>query len=171
MKRAYVTALGGMIAALSLVLMFFAVLFPFAQLVLPGAAGILLISAVYEMGEGWAFLIYVAVGILSMLLPTSKDAALYYIFFLGHYPVLKSYLERIKNKYLKWLVKIVIFNVCVGAALLISIKIFGMPDDMFGYGYIATALILNFAFVVYDIAVSRLIVLYCTRLHKIIRKS
>jgi hypothetical protein len=108
---------------------------------------------------------------LSLLLPSSKDAAIYYIFFFGHYPIIKSFLEKIKNKPLKWAAKLVIFNACVWAALFVSIKLMGIPDDMLKYGYIVTAVLLNVTFVVYDIAVSRLIMLYNYRLRKIIGRK
>jgi hypothetical protein len=170
-KRTFAIALGGMLAALSIVLMFFAMLFPFAQLVLPAMAGILLVCAVFEMGEGWAFLIFVAVGILSLLLPSSKDAAIYYIFFFAHYPIIKSFLEKIKNKPLKWAAKLVIFNACVWAALFVSIKLMGIPGDVLKYGYLVTAVLLNVTFIIYDIAVTRLILLYNYRIRKIIGRK
>ncbi len=169
--RTYIIALGGMLAALSVVLMFFAIMFPFIELVLPAMAGILLISAVYEMGEGWAFLIYAAVGLLSLLLPSSKDAAIYYILFFGHYPIVKSFLERIKNKPIKWVAKLFVFNVCAGAALIVAVKVLGLPSNIFQYGYAVTALLLNATFIVYDIAVSKLIILYNYRLHKIVGRK
>ena len=169
-KKTYFVALGGMLAALSVTLMFFSALFPIANLVLPGMAGVLLICAVYEMGEGWAFIIFAAVGILSLLLPTSKESAIYYIFFLGHYPIVKSYIERLKAKPLKWAVKLITFNICVAAALIVSVKIFGFTDNMFKYGYVFLALLLNVTFVVYDIALSGVVRLYSTRIRKIMRK-
>lgn len=174
MKRTYAVALGGIIAALSTLIMLFAAIFPIAELALPALAGVLLIAAVFEIGEGWAFLIFAAVSILSLIMPSNKDAAIYYIFFLGHYPVLKSYLERINNKYLKWAAKLAIFNICSVAAVFVIIKISGMPDDFAKHGFALVttvlAVALNVTFVVYDVAVSRLTVLYNRRLRRIIGK-
>lgn len=159
-----------MLAALSVTLMFISALFPIAELVLPAIAGILLICAVYEMGEGWAFLIFAAVSILSLLISPSKSSAIYYIFFLGHYPILKSFIERIKNKVLKWVIKIAVFNICVAGALFVSIALFGLSGDMFKYGYLVLAVLLNVTFVVYDIAISGFVGLYSTRIRKIMHK-
>jgi len=169
-NKTYAVALGGVIAALSAALMLFSAVFPLAEFVLPASAGILLIAAVYEVGEGWALLIYAAVGLLSFLLPSNKDSAVYYILFLGFYPVLKSYLERIKNIILKWAVKLIIFNASSAASVFVLVKLLGITDDMFKYGYLFAALLLNLTFVVYDLAVSRLIVLYNFRLRKFIRR-
>lgn len=174
MKKTYAVALGGIIAALSVVIMFFAAIFPIADLVLPGIAGVLLIAAVYEIGEGWSFLIFAAVSLLSLLLPSDKNAAVYYIFFLGHYPIVKSYIERIKNKYAVWALKLLVFNICAAAAVFVIIKISGMPDNLLKYNFalVATAyaVLMNVTFVVYDIAVSRLAVLYSLKLRKFIGK-
>lgn len=172
MKKTYAVALGGIIAALSVVIMFFAAIFPIADLVLPGLAGVLLIASVYEIGEGWSFLIFAAVSLLSLLLPSDKNAAIYYIFFLGHYPIVKSYIERIKNRYAKWAVKFAVFNICSAAAVFVVIKISGMPDNLLKYNFAlvaaAYAAIMNVTFIVYDIAVSRLTILYNRKLRKII---
>lgn len=170
-RKTHYIALGGVLAALSLVLMLLSAVVPIAELVLPAMAGILLICAVCEMGEGWAFLIFVAVGLLSILLLPSKSTAIYYIFFLGHYPILKSFIERIKNKPLQWAAKLVLFNICAAASLYLVITFFGVPQNMFKYGgYPVLALILNAAFVIYDIALSGLVAVYVTRLKKILNK-
>ena len=50
MKTSRKVALGGMVTALSLVLMFLTGVFPFATFALPGIAGLLLIMVVIEMG-------------------------------------------------------------------------------------------------------------------------
>lgn len=55
MKNTYKIALGGMITALSVLLMFLTGLFPMATYALPAIAGVLLISAVIEIGSGYAF--------------------------------------------------------------------------------------------------------------------
>ena len=169
MKKTFFVALGGMVAALSMVLMFFSALTPVMKLVLPAMAGILLICAVCEMGEGWAFLIFAVVSLLSLLLPT-KAVAIFYIFFLGHYPILKSFIERIKYQPLKWAVKLVVFNICAAAALYLSITFFGFPNTALKYGYLPVALLLSVAFVVYDIALSGLVVLYGNRISKMIHR-
>lgn len=168
--KAYYIALGGMVAALSLIFMFLSAVFPAADLVFPALAGVLLICTLYEMGTGWSFLIFAVVGILSLLMLPTKEVALYYIFFLGHYPIIKSYIERISNKPLKWVVKIAVVNVCAAAVLLVSVWLFDFSSEIFEYGYALLALLLNAAFVVYDIALDRLAVLYRNRIQKIIRR-
>lgn len=163
-------ALGGMLAALSLLFMFLTVLFPIAEFVFPGIAGVLLIAAVYELGEKWAFGIFAVVGILSLLLPIEKSSAIYYIFFLGHYPIVKSYIERVKNKIVEWIVKVLFFNICAVAAFLVSVFVFNLNAATLKYGLLFTALLFNVTFVIYDLGVSNIVALYAVRLRKVFKK-
>ncbi|HEX2939174.1 MAG TPA: hypothetical protein VHO66_09695 [Ruminiclostridium sp.] len=169
--RTFFISLGGMITALSIAFMFLTLLFPIAEFVFPAMAGILLISAVYEMGEKRALIIFAAVGILSLLLPISKSSAIYYIFFFGHYPIVKSYIERIHNAVIKWIVKILFFNLCASGAFFVSVYLFSMDTVSIKYGILLTALVLNVSFVLFDIALDSLISVYGSRIRKIIKRQ
>lgn len=169
--KAYNIALGGMVAALSLVFMFLAMVFPQADLVFPALAGVLLICTLSEIGPGWSYMIFAAVGILSLLILPAKQVAVYYILFLGHYPITKCYIERIENKLLNWLAKLVVFNACTVLVLDICEWLFDFSGGILKYYYyLPTVLLFIAAFVVYDIALDKLAVLYSTRIHKIIHK-
>lgn len=166
----YTIALGGALTALSVVLMFLSALIPVGKLGLPAVAGVLLICAVFELGEGLAFLIFAAVSLLSLLLP-DKLAAVYYIAFLGYYPILKSFLERIKNKPLNWAAKLVVFNLCAAVVYYITIHIFGLTFGILKYGIVPVWLLLNAAFIVYDIAISGVARLYVARIGKLLHRK
>jgi hypothetical protein len=170
-KRANIVALGGIIAAMSLVLMLLSRLIPFTEMALPALAGVLLISAVLEAGAGWAFVMYIAVGLLSLFFALSNGAALYYILFFGHYTIIKSFVERIPNKPLQWVVKLLIFNVCAVAVYFMMTVFVGLPEKLFNYGMPVLLVLINAVFILYDIALSRLIVTYFHRIRKIIRRA
>lgn len=170
-SRTYNIVLGGIIAAMSIVIMLLTILLPIAELVFPALAGILLVCTVFEIGEKWSYIIFAAVGILSFVLLPDKSPAIYYILFLGHYPITKSYIERIKNKPLKWVVKIVIFNLLAAVtALLIK---FVLKIDTFSqmYMYLLMAAALNAAFIIYDIALNKMVLMYRLKWRKFIHKS
>lgn len=171
MKKTNIITLGGVLAAVSVVLMFLTNFIPIAQMALPAIAGVLLITMVLEAGSGWAFGVYVVVSALSLLLLGDKTPAIYYIFFFGHYPIVKNYIERLKNKPLQWLVKLAACNLCGAAVYLITTFVMGLPLDLPIKGvYVIPAAVLavNLVFVIYDFAVSRLIVLYVYRLRKML---
>lgn len=175
MKKSYGIALGGVLTALSVVLNLLTAVVPVANLALPAAAGVLLIAAVFELGRGGALLVYAAVGLLSLLLPADKSVALYYIFLFGHYPVLKTVLERIPGSALRWAAKFAVFNLCAGAAVAASWFLFGIGWKSFAglpvaAGAAVAVAALNLAFAVYDVAVSRLAEQYRLRLRKLISR-
>ena len=158
-------ALGGMVAALCIVLMMLTGLLPMAEFALPALAGVLLIMLVVEISPKWAFLVYLAVAILSLLLAPSKDSAVFFTAFLGWYPIAKSKLENIKKPVLEWVWKVLIFNISIGAGLAAAVYMFRLSDYveilqdsvwMLVLGW----LFLNAVFVIYDIALTRLITAY-----------
>ena len=151
-------------AALSLVLMLLTAVLPFGTYAFPCFAGILLTAIVIEFGAVWAIGVYAGVSVLSFLLVSDKEAALYYTLILGIYPVLKSFFERIRVKWLSFVLKLVYFNIVAVAAFYISIYLLGVPLEsfsLFGVNMPLLFLVLgNVVFVLYDICVTRLIAAY-----------
>lgn len=170
-SRTYNIVLGGIIAAMSIVIMLLTIILPIAEFVFPALSGILLVCTVFEIGEKWSYVIFAAVSILSFILLPDKSPALYYILFLGHYPITKSYIERIKSKPIKWTVKLVIFNILAAVtALLVK---FILKIDTFSqmYMYLLMAVALNAAFIIYDIALNKMVLMYRLKWRKFIHKS
>ncbi|MFQ9846006.1 MAG: hypothetical protein ACLRXC_03500 [[Clostridium] leptum] len=122
MSKSGKIALGGLLTALGVVLMFLTGLIPIGTYALPAIAGVLLIVAVIEIGAKWAWMIYAAVAVLSLLFAADKEAALLFVLFFGYYPVLKSFLERISNKVLSWISKFAVFNVAVVACFFLAVN-------------------------------------------------
>lgn len=170
-RQAHGVALGGMLTALSLVLLVLAGVVPAMQLVFTAAAGILLIAAVLDLHIKWAWGVFAAVTILGFLLCPDKSVVILYLFFFGHYPLFKNYIERLHNRIIQWVIKIPVFNGCLILAYLVIAKLFGVSTGALQYGYAITLLLANIAFVVYDIALSRLIVTYVYRVRKFLHRK
>ena len=168
------TALGGIIAAVSVVLMFLTSIIPTLTYAIPAAAGLLLLIMVIEIDKKWATVVYVAVSILSGLLIADKEAATMYIAFFGYYPIIKQPIEKHLNKYLCWVVKMLIFNASVIASYLLLIYVFNLTlDDLGEFTKIGLALLylaFNAVFVLYDIALTRLITAYLYKWQKQFRR-
>jgi hypothetical protein len=168
-------ALGGLLTALGVVLMFLTGLIPIGTYALPAIAGVLLIVAVIEIGAKWAWMIYAAVAVLSLLFAADKEAALLFVLFFGYYPVLKSFLERISNKVLSWISKFAVFNVAVVACFFLAVNFLQLPEDsftVFGIYLPWVFLILgNAVFLIYDIALSGLVATYVEKLHHRVTKT
>ena len=146
----YRVALGGIVAALCILTMFLAGILPALYIVLPMAAGILMMIMVAEVNVKWAVLTYCAVGILSMIVTFDKEAALLFVLFFGHYPILRFYIQKIRLKILRLAVKSLILFFYV------TVYLFGldqMLNEMNGFGKYGAWIILmvmNLIFVLYD---------------------
>ena len=169
-KNSTKTAIGGIIAALSIVLMLLTSVIPTLTYAIPAIAGLLLVIIVIEVNKKWAFGVYFVVGVLSMLLVADKEAAVMYVMFFGYYPIIKAMIENKLSKALSWFLKFLIFNVSMILAFLIVTYVFKVPfEEMKKYGAIAAWLLLalgNVVFLIYDIALTRLITLYMLKWRK-----
>lgn len=136
---------------------------------LPALSGVLLIAVVVEFGKSWAWPVYIAVSVLSLLLAGDKEAAMLFILFFGYYPILKSQIEKIHNRATVYLLKFAVFNVSMILGFFIGIQLLSVPKDSFTVAgiYLPWAFLLlgNFVFAVYDYALSLLVVSYFQRFH------
>lgn len=168
MRRSFRVAYGGLITGLSVICMFFTGVFPFAEYALPAMAGILLIAMVIEFGFKAALIAYAAVALLSFVVTPNKEAAVLFIAFLGYYPIVKGRIEMIRTIWLQWVIKVIIFNVALIASYWVVVNLLGMTQVLDDFGMIQNALALlwligNAVFILYDVAVTRLISFYVHR--------
>ena len=155
LKQSGKVALGGIMGALSLMIMFLTA-FPYMTYALPAIAGAVLIPVVIELGSKWAWMVYACVSFLSLLIAPSLEAKVMFIAFFGYYPIVKALLERQKNRVLEWVLKYLVFNVAVVSAYLLSLRFFGLDADsfvIFGVNVPLVFLLLgNVVFLLYDLA-------------------
>lgn len=174
MKQSSKTALGGIVSALSVTLMLLTAVIPFMTYALPLLAGALLILMVIEINKRWAFIVYVAVSLLAVLVVPDKEAAVFYIAFFGYYPIIKAPLEKHLPNVAEWIVKFLIFNASVVAGYLVSTYALGIPFDDMGdmgkYGVAVLLVLANAVFLAYDIMLTKFITLYLKKFRKSFRK-
>ncbi len=165
-RKSYNVALGGVVAALAVVLLFFTGVFPFATYALPALAGLLMVIIVIDFNLKWALSVYAVVSILSILITPDREAAIMFIAFFGYYPILKSVFEKLKFRVLEWVLKFLVFNVAVISAYYLIINFLGMPDimseieDLGEYGLWIFLGLANVTFLIYDIASTKVITMY-----------
>lgn len=177
LKQGEKMAFGGILSALSALLVLGAGLFPTMTYALPAISGILLVAAVIELGKRWAFFCYVVVAILSFFLGTDKEAALMFTLFLGYYPILKALLDPLRSRVLQWVLKLLVFNGAAAIVYLISVFLLGIPQESFTVGsfpvqwtLLALLLLGNVVFVLYDGAIGGIVFLYCSRIRPAVRR-
>ncbi len=137
--------------------------FPYLTYAIPAIAGLFIMVVVIEIDCKWALLSYFSSAVL-VFLSAEMESRLLYIFFLGYYPILKAIIEKWKKPIFEWLVKVLAFNCAVLLVYLIFAKPMGIDFDDFGalgrYGALITLGLGNVVFVLYDIAISRMAMLY-----------
>ena len=157
-RKSYRVALGGIVAGLCLMTMFLTGVFPVFYIAAPMAAGILLMILVEEVSTSWALLTYLAVSLLSLVVTYDKEASLMFIMFFGYYPLLRPYGMQFKNKLLRILWRFLLFNGFLVLDYWMTVYVLGLPtfDDEKAWMLAALALLANFVFLMYDIALGRM---------------
>ncbi len=117
-------ALGGILAALAVIIMSLGGLIPVATYVCPMLCAILQFTVLKFCGKRVAWAWYGAVSILSLILGPDKEAAAVFVF-LGYYPIIKPKMDTYP---LKWLWKGILFNVSVLVMYWLLIHLFGMAQ-------------------------------------------
>ena len=173
-KRTKALARAGLAAALGVTLLYLAGIFPSGKLALICAAGILTAFVRMDAGVPWSVGCFAATAVLALLLLPQKSVGLLYAAFLGYYPILKYALERLRKTSLRWLCKLAVFNLAFLSMLYLGA--FAVAGVLLPGGewpaMLASAeqgtmplLILggNAVFVLYDIALTRVILFYFRR--------
>lgn len=165
MKKTNQIALGGMMGALSVVCMLLTGLVPMADFALPAIAGVFLIPIVVDAGCKAAWTAFGAISILSAMIAPNKECALYYIALFGFYPIAKSLIERRKGRLFPWVCKLVLFNISAAVIVLSAMYLFLFPSytklmEEAWWLFVCGWILINGVFVLYDIALTRLITAY-----------
>ena len=161
MKPLSKLAFCGIFTAFGVILLLMTGLFPMAEFALPAIAGLLPVVLVIESEKKYAVLTFFATAILGAILCPLKESALYYAAFLGFYPIVKSSFEQCKSRITEWLCKICLFVVMAFLILFAGCFLgFFSAAALLAMGIpllCGSALLFLAAFIVYDLAVTRLI--------------
>ena len=149
---AAIIALGGVLAALAVVIMSLGTLIPVATYVCPMVSMLILQLVRKRCGSRIAWAWYGTVSILSLLMAPDKEAAAVFLA-LGYYPILKPKLDRRKGK---WLWKLLFFNAVTLLAYWLMMHLLGFDQitaEFAEMGIVLTAVMLllgNVTFILLD---------------------
>ena len=158
-------AICAMLSALGVVLLYIGSLVEVLDISMAAIASLFVIFAVIEYGAA-AWAIYAVTGILSAILLPNKLPAAMYLLFLGFYPIIKEKIEKINKKALQWGIKIAVFNLCLIVLIFLTNVVLALEFSKIFVFEAVFMLLANFTFVIYDIALTRLISLYLFRLRR-----
>ena len=127
-RMSFRVAFCGILAALMTVIMLVGPLIPTMTYVAPAAAGVFLIPVVWDFGGKAGGLLYAAVALLAFFLAPDKEAALCFVLLFGWYPVARPKLQHIRQKPVRLVVKLALFNAALLAIYALLLFVFVMPD-------------------------------------------
>lgn len=162
----------GLVAALSVVFMLLSYI-PYLTYTAPAIAGVFMMIIAIEISHKWAYASYIVSSVLIFLL-AENEAKILYILFFGIYPIAKGSIEMLRRRVPEYILKFLFFNLAMALEVAASIYLLGIPLESGGiadvYFYAIFAIVANIFFFIYDIALSRLVMLYMYRLHNRIRR-
>lgn len=166
-KGRFSAALGGVMAAGSLAVLWLACVVPSGRMGVAAAAGLFPMVTTLYAGPAAGYLCWAAAGLLGLILLPDKGVALLFLAFFGLYPVVKGGIESLRRLPLEWILKLVMFNLVLSLFWFILRELF-LPSPppwlgentplLFGVG--------NLAFIAYDTGLSQLIALLRQRLDR-----
>lgn len=176
-KDTYRVALGGLLTAAAVALMFLGSIIPLATFAVPAMASLCVLFFALEYNRSFAFVVYLAISLLSVFLVPDKEVAFLFLLFFGHYPILKGIFENFKSKIISWVSKFAVFNASILFLYWILINVLQLTAVVSDFAETTTAMLAallivgNIAFFVYDIALTQLITLYIYRIRPKLTKT
>ncbi|MDK2805473.1 MAG: hypothetical protein PWQ94_637 [Thermoanaerobacterium sp.] len=151
MLNAKSLSLGGVIAALNMVILFIASVMPTSRLFFLVVSSFAISIMVIETGSIGGLVFYLATSILSLILIPNKLISVYYICFFGFYGIIKSYIEKKRFRmYMELALKLIVFNISLFVVYIIFSRIFMMKVFVTALPFIAIFILLQISFLVYD---------------------
>lgn len=166
-KSSFNIAFGGMVSAICVVLEFSVGILPLFLYIFPMICALLMNVLLEECGVKTALCAYIGTAVISMILAPDKEAALLFAAFFGYYPIVRAYIMKLKSKLLRVVFKLALFNIAMICSYLLLIKLIGLEALGFeDVKWMWAALLAggNFAFLMFDIMLDRILIIYNLRL-------
>ncbi len=118
-----------MTTALGVVLMLVLGFTGIATYAAPLAVTMMLVPLQRDYGTGTALTVWLATGLLALMLVTDREQSIVYLTIYGWYPAVRPWLERLP-KVLAMLVKLLTFNGAVVGTYAVMLSVFGLDGGM-----------------------------------------
>ena len=152
------------LAALGVIFLTLGAFVEVLDLSMAAIASLTVVFAVIELKGKYPLLVYLVTSVLALLLLPSKTPALFYACFAGYYPILKAMFEGHFSRPVTWLLKLLSFCAATALIVFVGVKLLFPAGLVWQAWYIALLVPLGLVFVLYDVALTRLITFYMVRL-------
>ncbi len=160
---------GGIITALSLICLYMSNILPTNRLLFYAISSMFISAIVIEIGVPTAVITCIAIDILAFTILPNKILLIPYILFFGYYGILKYYIEKLNHIVIEWVIKILYYNSIMALIYYIVTKVMGETINIKNYLWFIIIL-LEVAFIIYDIGYSLGISYYNQHIRKRIKK-
>ena len=156
-----------MMAAVAFVLMLLGSLLDVLDITTACVASFAVVLVLLEAGYLWALLTYGTASLLSVLILGNKTPALFFAAFFGAYAILRFLIRKIDPLWFRWCVKVLSFNLMLMVGFVFWQFVFtvGSLEKVPFWLALIFFVLAQGAFVMYDIAIDRLIRIYFARFH------
>lgn len=167
MKITKKITLSAMAVALSAVFLVIGAFVSVADLLLGVVASLLMVFIFIEVGSPYTYFVWLGTTLAVFFLPSGMTVAVLYLFVFGLYPILKAYIER-APRFLWWPLRLVYANAVITVLLLLTELVLGTPffETELWYLKVGIWLLMNAAFVAYDMFLTAIIRLYINKYRK-----
>lgn len=159
-------ALCGVFCGLAVVILNLGGIIPLATFCAPAFAGICTFPVAVEFGFRAGGMVYLVCGILSLLFCPDREAACIFVFLLGYYPLVKPWLDKISNRMLQWVMKILLCNMAIAGCYFVLMTFLGSPElhkelmQATKSSLVVLIFLSNISFIIYDKALVNIFRLY-----------
>ena len=150
-----------MLTALGVVMMLLGAVIEVLDLSVGAIASLIVVFVFVEIGKPYHWLVWICTSLITALIYPGSALWIEYLLIFGIYPILKSYIERLP-KWSWWPIKLLYINAVVGMLALAMEKILGIPffEDEGTFMRVVFWILLNVAFVLYDVFLKVLLRVY-----------
>ncbi len=131
-KKTRIIAESGMLAAVSIVLLYLGSVIEVLDLTGAFLAGVAVLIMRVRWGRSSGWTVYAVTSTLALLIVPNKIPVLLYIFYGGLYPLLKAEIELICKPWLEWTIKTASVCLLYAAGVATAKFLFGLEDMDFG---------------------------------------
>lgn len=158
-------AYGGILLGLNIIILLLVNIIPINTLFLLGLASLPLSIIIMEFGPRIGIIYYFASIILSFLVMTNKAQWILYIFTFGLYGLVKYFIEKDRNIFVEYGLKLICANILIFISYMIVKAFVYVPVNLI------TIIIFEISFLVYDYVYSMFIDYYNKKLRRITKIS
>ena len=155
--------IGGISIALSLVILYLSTRISINTIAILTVASSIIPITIIKSDIKTSILVYIITSILSFFFLPINYSLLYILLF-GIYGITKYFIEKINKLPLEIILKLVFFNIMLGIAYLLMDSLFNMINLRLSLWILI--IIAQFAFLIYDYALTIIISFYLQRIHR-----